>query len=797
MGVKRRLAGWCWQVGVIFLLSVGFAAAAEPVLPGTKPLTIERPLDEVMLEGLHRFCLQELAASRAARTTRWRRDDANAEAYAASIAPHRERFRALIGAVDPRLTVDPSSPQRFELVSTLDQASVVARTSRVTVQAVRWPVLDGVTAEGLLLVPEILRAGVVALPDADWTPEMFCGVSEGLPESMQYARRLAEAGCLVAIPLLISRSDEFSGNPQIAMTNQPHREFLYRQAFEMGRHIIGYEVQKVLAAVDLLEQHAKRLQSDASRAAVPIGVAGVGEGALLALYSAAIDPRIQACWVSGYFEEREDVWREPIYRNVWGLLTEFGDAELAGLIAPRRLVIEACRPVEIAGPPTVREGRRPSAAPGRIATNRLSSVRSEFERAAAIYRPLGKEQELVLAVSGQNGDGPAGTDAALHAFAAGLGVARELAATPEAWQPPAARPNEPQAARRAAARERRQFDELQTHVQGLLRRSHQVRDAKWLRNPTSVEEWERLRPQLRDWVHEELIGHLPAGKRPHNPRSRQVLETDDYVGYEILLDVVDDVIASGILLLPKGIAAGETRPLVVCQHGLEATSLDTISQAPQAHRVYRSFSAELVRRGFIVYAPQNPYRGGDRFRVLQRMSHPLKRSLFSYIIAQHEQTLDWLATLPHVDPKRIGFYGLSYGGKTAMRVPPLVDRYCLSICSGDFTDWPRTIASNEEPPSYLFTSEYEIPEWNLAHVASYAELAMLMAPRPFMVEAGHRDGGQPSEWVAGEFGKVRRHYDQLRIGDRAELEFFDGPHTIHGQGTYRFLHRHLNWPASR
>jgi hypothetical protein len=97
--------------------------------------------------------------------------------------------------------------------------------------------------------------------------------------------------------------------------------------------------------------------------------------------------------------------------------------------------------------------------------------------------------------------------------------------------------------------------------------------------------------------------------------------------------------------------------------------------------------------------------------------------------------------------------------------------------------------SGNERCSYLFTSEYEVFEWNLAHVASYAELAMLMSPRPFMVEEGHRDGGQPSEWVAGEFGKVRRHYDQLGISDRAVLEFFDGPHTIHGEGTFRFLKR--------
>jgi hypothetical protein len=24
-----------------------------------------------------------------------------------------------------------------------------------------------------------------------------------------------------------------------------------------------------------------------------------------------------------------------------------------------------------------------------------------------------------------------------------------------------------------------------------------------------------------------------------------------------------------------------------------------------------------------------------------------------------------------------------------------------------------------------------------------------------------------------------------------------GPHTINGQGTFRFLHRHLDWPEAR
>ena len=792
-------SGICSQACLLSLLVLAGSPihASDLVLDQTAALTEARPLDEIMVDGLNRFCLRELAASRQQRTAQWSRDFSNPKDYAAGIARRRGRFRQLIGVVDARSTVPPAFLQRFELVGTLDRSSIVAQAGGVTVHAVRWPVLDGVTAEGLLLVPATLRAGVVALPDADWTPEMFCGVSDGLPESVQFVRQLAAAGCLVAIPLLISRSDECSGSPRVAYTNQTHREFIYRQAFEVGRHVIGYEVQKVLAAVDLIEQHAQR-QAPIAVSPLPIGVVGVGEGGLLALYSAALDTRIQACWVSGYFQEREQVWSEPIYRNVWGLLTDFGDAELAGMIAPRRLIIEACRAVDVAGPPVAREGRRLSAAPGRIAASPLPSVQAEFQRAAALYRHLGHESNLNLAVSGPDGQGPAGTDAALQDFAASLGVDGKRTAPPASWQLTPGQPAGPDIVRQSLnARQKRQFDELRTHVQDVLRLSHQVRDAKWRPHPTSPDDWKQRRPELRDWVHDELIGRVSANRLAPNPKSRRILETDDYIGYEISLDVFDDVLAAGVLLLPKNLQPGEKRPLVVCQHGLEATPRDTISREPRAFNTYKSFSEELVKRGFLVYAPQNPYRGGDRFRVLQRMSNPLRRSLFSYIIAQHEQTLDWLATLPHVDPQRIAFYGLSYGGKTAVRVPPLVDRYCLSICSGDFTDWPRTIASNEERVSYLFTSEYETPEWNLAHVASYAELAMLMAPRPFMVEEGHRDGGQPTEWTAGEFGKVRRHYDQLQLSDRAELEFFDGPHTIHGQGTYRFLHRHLNWPVSR
>jgi hypothetical protein len=278
-----------------------------------------------------------------------------------------------------------------------------------------------------------------------------------------------------------------------------------------------------------------------------------------------------------------------------------------------------------------------------------------------------------------------------------------------------------------------------------------------------------------------------------------VYDEPKWAGYEVTLDVWPDVFCWGILLVPKDIPPGERRPVVVCQHGLEGQPSDVITREPNSEgfRYYRAFAAELAERGFVTYAPHNFYRGGNDFRQLQRKLNPLKKSMFSVILAQHERHLEWLGGLPFVDRKRIAFYGLSYGGFTAVRVPPLLDGYALSISSAEFNDMARKKAGVRDLYSYPFYQTYEVFEFNLANTFNYGEMASMMVPRPFMVERGHNDGVAPDEWVASEYAKVRRRYDQLGIGDRTAIEFFNGGHEIHGVGTFKFLHRHLKHPAPK
>lgn len=132
-----------------------------------------------------------------------------------------------------------------------------------------------------------------------------------------------------------------------------------------------------------------------------------------------------------------------------------------------------------------------------------------------------------------------------------------------------------------------------------------------------------------------------------------------------------------------------------------------------------------------------------------------------------------------------------------MRVPPLVTDYCLSICSADFNEWVWKNASTRSSYSYVNSGEYEIFEFDLGSTFNYAEMSWLICPRPFMVERGHFDGVAPDETVAYEYAKVKRQYDLLGIGNRTEMEVFNGPHTINGIGTFEFLHQHLNWPVRK
>lgn len=738
------------------------AADTEP-LHGTANLTQEGDLSLFLVESNDRFLDARLAEAAKNRAARWKADaPANRERLAAMLGMHRDKR--------------PDSG-RFEYYSAT--AAPLAVAEGLTIHAVRWTAFGDVHGEGLLIEPANAVADVVALPDAGQTPEHIAGLAPGEQDTTPYALRLAQAGCRVLVPALIGREENAHGMTQ--------REWLHRPAFELGRHLLGYELHKILAGIDCL------LSTQGSQPR-KIGVAGWGEGGLLALYAAALDPRIDAACVSGYFGPREWLWMEPAEHNVFGLLESFGDAEIASLIAPRALTIESgaypdftYRPGPDGRPEMLRTERaKKPGKPGRFIPPSREEVAAELARLGALSAPDSKIQTTETA--------KAINDETAKTFLISLGIPTSLqlarSSGLQAIHP------DPDGRDRVAIRQAAQVAEIERHNRLALIDAAADRDTYFKDLKTDNLDAFSLSIELyREKFRTEVIGDFGLERVEPKPRSRKFQEGPKTVSYEVMLDVFDGVVAYGILTLPKDLdlSGGDKRPVVVCQHGLEGTPRDVIGEP--AFKSYAAFATRLAERGYITFAPQNGYKYFDLFRMQQFKAQSMGKTLFSLIVPQHQQITDWLAALPYVDDEKIAFYGLSYGGKSAMRIPPLVSRYCLSICSADFNEWVWKNAATDPKSlrySYANKGEYEIFEWNLGGTFNYAEMAALICPRPFMVERGHFDGVGSDESVAYEFAKVRNLYQaKLGIGERCEIEWFVGPHTINGAGTYEFLDRHL------
>ena len=220
---------------VLFLLLTGSPTAirkadAEP-LPKTQPLTWTGDIAMSMVEAVDQFLLHELELSIERRSKYWNRDLSSWDAYQASIEPQRKHLARILGLRDSR--VDFQSPTK---VATISHDGLLAEGDGYSIYGIRWPAFGDVHGEGLLLVPSERHAvaNVIAIPDCESSPEQLAGLIKGITPSSQYARRLAQSGCRVVVPLLVNRQrKQFDWGARTApdITN---REMLYRSAFRTG-----------------------------------------------------------------------------------------------------------------------------------------------------------------------------------------------------------------------------------------------------------------------------------------------------------------------------------------------------------------------------------------------------------------------------------------------------------------------------------------------------------------------------------------------------------------------------------
>ncbi len=236
-------------------------------LADTKPLEFpEADLSQRLMQTAHTFVEKQIKRANADRQAVLGNSDSAEQA--------RRTLRTILGVVDERL------PPRMEHFGDEDNPAIIAKTDSYEVLQVRWPVLEGVDGEGLLIRPLGPVTGrLVLVPDADQTPEDLLGLaSSGRSDPVEstsqrdagaIARQLAEGGFEIIVPAIVSRAKMSTDDERRKRADFTYREWIYRQAFQMGRHVIGYDLARVLACVDWFES----LDNE-----VPIGIAGYGEG---------------------------------------------------------------------------------------------------------------------------------------------------------------------------------------------------------------------------------------------------------------------------------------------------------------------------------------------------------------------------------------------------------------------------------------------------------------------------------------------------------------------------------------
>jgi dienelactone hydrolase len=202
-------------------------------------------------------------------------------------------------------------------------------------------------------------------------------------------------------------------------------------------------------------------------------------------------------------------------------------------------------------------------------------------------------------------------------------------------------------------------------------------------------------------------------------------------------------------------------PAIVCLHG-HGGDRDKVHDPAS---IYKGLGTEFAKRGFVTIAP----------------------TLAHYAYAPNQlwnlmRLVDVLDTLPYVDKTRIGVAGLSMGGEWSMWLAACDTRVSAAVVSG----WTCSTEGVLRWPN--------CPCWmppGLLELCDIAEVHVLIAPRPLLVENAIGDGCFPIDATQNGFDKIVRGYTAFGAVDKVRRHTFPGGHAWSGEQAYPFIEKAL------
>ncbi len=293
----------------------------------------------------------------------------------------------------------------------------------------------------------------------------------------------------------------------------------------------------------------------------------------------------------------------------------------------------------------------------------------------------------------------------------------------------------------------------------------------------SLDDWERTAADIREHIL-ATTGLLPMpDKCPLNPRIFGRIERDGYCVEKVLLETWPGFFLGGNLYRP--LQEGGLRPAIINPHGHWARG--RIHNDPNLGSLPGRF-INLALQGYVAFA-YDMIGYNDTFQLPHEHLGDREElwgiSILGLQLWNSMRAVDFVASLPGVDPKRIGCTGASGGGSQTFLLTAVEPRIAASL--------PAVMVSAHMQGGCVCENA---PSLRLRY--SNVQIAACTAPRPLHLIACTNDWTKDTATV--EFPAIQSIYRLYGAEDKVSFFIQEADHNYNAnsrQSCYEFFGRHL------
>jgi dienelactone hydrolase len=294
------------------------------------------------------------------------------------------------------------------------------------------------------------------------------------------------------------------------------------------------------------------------------------------------------------------------------------------------------------------------------------------------------------------------------------------------------------------------------------------------------------------------LGDMPKS-RPLDVKILSEVQRDGFKRIRIEYAVDENFKAPAYILVPDNLKTANAAVIALTGHGYGVADIVGLTEngeeKPEGGDIgyQKNFAVELVKRGFIVAAPElfgfgelmlapnsrHLKNAGNSCFMLTTQLLMYRKTMAAMRVWQAERMLDYLIERGDVDAGRIGVMGISGGGLASSFFAAYEKRIKACVVSGFLCTFKESIMS-----IYHCVDNF-LP--GILNFGEMADLFGLIAPRAMLIESGIDDDIFPVGGVKSSYARLEALYDRLGVKDKIDIDIFEGEHQISGAKAYDFL----------